>query len=137
MVAREFMTTHCCHTIVLDKGSETLLGLSFRLHLSGFTSEVFQGVDEALNWARNCSPDSFLCLIVNALDEGELEDLLRRKECPLPIILTAETVTIDRYASSGNTPHLIRCTPEDLIPQLRALQLRTGAPRDLMPQGAC
>jgi FixJ family two-component response regulator len=113
--------------MLLDGGSDAHLGITFHLHLSGFATDIFQDAHDALNWARNCPADNYLCLIVNTLGgrfaAETLVKTLALQNLSLPVFFITGEKEANRPAPAGDIPCAVRrCTPETLMQTLRDLQ---------------
>jgi hypothetical protein len=125
------MTTEPTRVLLLDGGSDGLLGLTFHLHLSGFAPDIFKDAHDALNWARNCPAGNYLCLIVNTLDgrfaAESLAKTLSWPNFPLPVLFISRETGGEGPATADDSPAYIRrCTSETLMQHLRLLQTETA-----------
>ncbi|ALC15839.1 hypothetical protein DSOUD_1054 [Desulfuromonas soudanensis] len=125
------MTTEPTRVMLLDGGSDALLGITFHLHLSGFAADIFKDAHDALNWVRNCPVGNYLCLIVNTLDERfaaeSLEKTLLRPTFPLPVLFITGNTGAKRPPRNDDSSAEIRCcTPETLMQHLRLMKTETA-----------
>jgi hypothetical protein len=125
------MTTEPTRVLLLDGGSDGLLGLTFHLHLSGFAPDIFKDAHDALNWARNCPAGNYLCLIVNTLDgrfaAESLAKTLSWPNFPLPVLFISRETGGEGPATADDGPaDFRRCTSETLMQHLRLLQTETA-----------
>jgi hypothetical protein len=125
------MTTEPTRVLLLDGGSDALLGLTFHLHLSGFAADIFKDAHDVLNWARNCPAGNYLCLIVNTLDgrfaAESLAKTLSWPNFPLPVLFIAGETEGEGPTLADDSPAYIRrCTSKTLMQHLRLLKTETA-----------